>query len=244
MCIRALHVFTEYEALSHGAAAAIAAAIIDSVRARGCASLALAGGSTPERCYELLATAHRTDVPWGKVHFFWGDERMVPPNDPASNTAMARRTLLAHLPVPGANVHSVDTTAHDTPEAAATAYTGTLTAFFDGPPVFDLVLLGLGADGHTASLFPEDVPHEAPNDQWVTGGLAPPRHTPRGRVSITLPAINRARQVFFLVSGAEKADALAAVREQTDPSLPAAHVAPEEALHWYVDAAAAGECAS
>ena len=121
MCIRALHVFTEYEALSHGAAAAIAAAIIDSVRARGCASLALAGGSTPERCYELLATAHRTDVPWGKVHFFWGDERMVPPNDPASNTAMARRTLLAHLPVPGANVHSVDTTAHDTPEAAASS---------------------------------------------------------------------------------------------------------------------------
>lgn len=244
MCIRALHVFTAYEALSHGAAAAIADAIIDSVRARGRAALALAGGSTPERCYELLAPAHRTDVPWGKVHFFWGDERMVPPSDPASNTAMARRTLLAHLPLPEANVHPVDTTAHATPQEAAAAYADTLTTFFEGPPAFDLVLLGLGTDGHTASLFPEDVPHEAPNDQWVRGGLAPPRHTPRGRVSITLPAINRARQVFFLVSGAEKADALAAVRGQTDPSLPAAHVAPQEALHWYVDAAAAGEYAS
>lgn len=241
MCIRALHVFTDYEALSHGAAAAIANAIIDGVRARGHVALALAGGSTPERCYELLAAAHREEVPWEKVHFFWGDERMVPPDDPSSNTAMARRTLLAHVPVPGTNVHPVDTTAHDTPEAAATAYADTLTAFFDGPPLFDLVLLGLGTDGHTASLFPEDAPHEAPGDVWVTGGQAPPRHTPRGRVSLTLPTINRARQVFFLVSGAEKADVLAAVRGQTDLSLPATHVAPEDALHWYVDAAAAGE---
>ncbi|NBB87300.1 MAG: 6-phosphogluconolactonase [Bacteroidetes bacterium] len=241
MCIRAIHVFTDYEALSHGSAAAIANAIIDGVRARGHVTLALAGGSTPERCYEHLATAHHQEVPWDNVHLFWGDERMVPPDDPASNTAMARRTLLAHVPLPETNVHAVDTTADDTPENAAAAYADTLTTFFNGPPMFDLVLLGLGTDGHTASLFPEDAPHEAPSDQWVTGGLAPPRHTPRERVSITLPTINRARQVFFLVSGSEKADALTAAREQTDPSLPAAHVAPVEALHWYVDAAAAGE---
>ena len=241
MCIRALHVFTAYDALSHGAAAAIANAIIDGLRKRDRFTLALAGGSTPERCYELLATAHHQEVPWNNVHLFWGDERMVPPDDPASNTAMARRTLLAHVPLPETNVHAVDTTAHDTPKDAAAAYADTLTTFFEGPPVFDLVLLGLGTDGHTASLFPEDAPHEAPSDQWVAGGLAPPRHTPRERVSITLSTINRARQVFFLVSGAEKADALTAVREQKDPSLPAAHVAPEEALHWYVDAAAAGE---
>lgn len=240
MCIRALHVFTDYDALSQGAAAAIANAISDGVRARGRFTLALAGGSTPERCYELLAAAHHEDVPWEKVHLFWGDERMVPPDDPSSNTAMARRTLIAHVPLPETHVHPVDTTAHDTPAAAATAYADTLTAFFDGPPVFDLVLLGLGTDGHTASLFPEDAPHRAPGDQWVTGGLAPPRHTPRERVSLTLPTINRARQAYFLVSGAEKSDALAAARGQTDVSLPAAHVAPEEALHWYVDAAAAG----
>lgn len=241
MCIRAFHVFTAYDALSQGAAAAIANAIIDGVRAHDRFTLALAGGSTPERCYRLLAAAHRTEVPWKKVHLFWGDERMVPPDDPSSNTATAQRTLIAHVPIPEKNVHAVDTIAHATPEAAAAKYADTLTAFFEAAPAFDLVLLGLGTDGHTASLFPEDAPHKAPADQWVTGGLAPPRHTPRGRVSLTLPTINRARQVFFLVSGGEKTEALAAVREQTDPSLPAAHVAPEEALHWYVDAAAAGE---
>lgn len=233
------HIHSDHEEMSQAAAGATRKAVERVLRRQDTFSLVLAGGSTPKRLYELLAVEDTPPIPWDQVHLFWGDERLVPPSDPTSNEGMARETLIDAVDIPASNIHPI-LTAFDHPETAAKAYEKVLVDFFAGPPAFDLVLLGLGEDGHTASLFPEDRPHEAADPGWVVGMQAPPRHSPRGRVSLTLPAINRARQVYFLVSGEGKHESLVAVRDQQDPALPATHVAPEEELHWFVDRAAQG----
>ena len=239
-----IRVSADYASTSRAAAEHITQRAEAAVAARDVFTLVLAGGSTPKRLYELLAADPlRERMPWDQTHLFWGDERFVPPEHEASNYRMAQETLIDHVPLPPDHIHPVPTNL-DSPSEAAAAYEAALQAFFNthaDTTAFDCVLLGLGTDGHTASLFPEDAPHASPDtNSWVRAVTAPPRHTPRQRVTLTLPALNQAREALFLVSGAQKRDAVQAVLEQTDLSLPAAHVAPRETLTWFVDEAAYG----
>lgn len=206
--------------------------------------VALSGGSTPLQAYRLLASVPaRFPVHWESVQFFWGDERFVPSGDPQSNYRAACEALLDHLPGPTAGVFPMCAGANS-PVAAAAAYEITLRRAFavQGVPRFDLILLGLGTDGHTASLFPGTLP-QGGDSALVTG--FPVKDRPPGRISLTLQTLNHAREVAFLVSGAHKADILRRVlqRESPDPDLPATLVQPTDGtLIWMVDHAAAADC--
>lgn len=228
-----VHAFPDHEALSRAAAQHVVAHMRTVLTTSDRYTLALAGGSTPQRLYALLASTHGGDFPWSRVHVFWGDERMVPPDDPASNTRMARETLLEPAGVPESNVHPMPV--HLPPDDAAAAYEETLRSHFGSEEqTFDAVLLGLGADGHTASLFPENAP--TPSDAaWVRPVDAPPRYDVTSRLTCTLSVINRASQALFLVSGREKREALSGVLDDRDDTLPATHVRPTEQLTWFVD---------
>lgn len=204
----------------------------------GRCSLLLAGGSTPRATYELLATRHR-ELPWAQVHFFWGDERFVAPEDPRSNARMAREALIDRVRSLPANVHPVPT-GLSSAEAAARTYEDTLRAHFPGElPLFDLVLLGLGEDAHTASIFPGS-PALAESERWVMAVSAPA--DPPLRITLTMPALTAAARLFVLVSGAGKAEAL---RRALDPaSAPsrypgAALQSAGERVVWWADRAAA-----
>ena len=217
--------FPDMEAMSRFAADLVGRAVAGAVAQRGRCALALAGGSTPRRTHGLLAAM--PGLPWHAVHVFFGDERCVPPDDPASNLAMARETLLDHVPLPPGNLHPMDCSSGAV--AGAAGYQAGLDAFFNGPPSFDLVMLGMGADGHTASLFPSRGP-EDDTGRWVTavpGGLGNP---PVARVSLTLAALNTARLAVFLVSGPAKLalmDAMAADPAGAARRWPAARVRPD-----------------
>lgn len=232
-----LVICTDFESLSREAAHRFLAAVEERPAKEAGVRVALAGGSTPRHLYELLAGSEfGTRIPWERIHFFWGDERLVPHDHPESNYRMAQEALLKHVPVPPENVHPVPVQA--SPENTAQSYEEELRRQFGqrrGFPAFDLVLLGLGADGHTASLFPR-APALEIKDRWVMF------HIPgsgRARVTLTLPVLNQARRVFFLVSGEDKAEALRLAVEGTG-SLPAQRVAPRKGeLLWLVDTPAA-----
>lgn len=188
--------------------------------------VALSGGETPRRTFEVLsAEPYRGRFPWEQVHFYQVDERWVPPDDPRSNLRMLRETLFSRAPVPEANVHFVDTGLPG-PEEGARRYEASMRAAFPNPtggfPRFDAILLGIGKDGHTASLFPGGA-EIAPGGAWVvaTEGGDPP--VPR--VTMTLPVLSAAAQVVFLVGGREKARALRDILSG-DPALPASRVSP------------------
>jgi 6-phosphogluconolactonase len=232
-----LRLFPTPQALVGALAEAIAAAAQASARASGAFTLCLAGGSTPRALFERLARDHRSDIPWAQTSVYWGDERYVPHSHPESNYRMARETLLDRVPILPSHIHPMPTFWPE-PDRAARGYEATLTQRFGQHPRFDLVLLGLGADGHTASLFPHS-PALAECDRWVVPTLAPTE--PRRRLTLTFPVLNSAAQVFFLVAGAEKAEALrcaltpTAQREQC----PAAGVRPTAGdAVWWADAAA------
>ena len=210
-------------------------------------SVALAGGSTPRRMYATLAGNSRAaELDWPGIHVFWSDERCVPPEHPDSNYRLARESLLDRLPIPAVNVHRLPGELE--PKPAAAAYDQLLRSFFTGPAnaarqTFDLVLLGLGRDGHTASLFPGS-PALDEQERWVA---AVEHHTPPpplvDRLTLTLPAINAASQVVFLVSGADKTAIVRQVLAVTsaEPPLPAQLVRPTRGrLTWLLDADAAG----
>ena len=238
-------VFPDREALSRAAAEQLAEVVEATLVAKSRVAIALAGGSTPRRLYKILAESYRERLPWNRIHLFWGDERFVPPNHPASNYRMAYDALLRHLPAHPRRIHAMPTEA-ESPEDAAAAYEVTLWQFFQNPqPAFDLTLLGLGDDGHTASLFPENTPQAAlaPESvrRQVEAVVAPPRYEVRRRLTLTLPALNASRHVFFLVAGEGKRDVLRTVLNDADAALPAAHVQAQEALTWFVDEAAYGE---
>jgi len=205
--------------------------------------VALSGGSTPRALHERLARQHRGEVDWEKVYVFWGDERFVPPDDPESCFRMARETLLDHVPIPAANIFPQPTVG-GTPEAAAKAYAETLVAFFGAEtPRFDLIFLGMGPDGHTASLFPGQPEVVAPSGELVVAVHNSPKPPPT-RLTCTYRLLNAAANVIFLVGGADKASALYEVlRGPADIArLPAQGVRPDRgALVWLVDAAAAKE---
>jgi 6-phosphogluconolactonase len=204
-------------------------------------AVALAGGSTPRRLYELLAEPPRRDrLPWARAHWFWGDERFVPPDDPKSNYRMAREAMLARAPLPAGHVHPVPTLGL-TPREAAAAYQRELAGFYGADrldparPLFDIVLLGLGADGHTASLFPGAAALDERRD-WVAAVIGAQTEP---RITLTYPALESSRHVAFLVAGAEKRAAFARLR-RGDAAIPAARLRPAGETRVFVDRAAAG----
>jgi 6-phosphogluconolactonase len=233
--------FGEGAELAYAAAEELTRRAAAAVRARSRFSVALSGGSTPRRLYQLLADPaqpFRDRIDWSATHVFWGDERHVPPDHPESNYRMAREALLDVVPVPAGNVHRMRGEEADAPRAAR-SYEEELRTFFSGPPQFDLVLLGLGADAHTASLFPggEAVRER---ERWVAAPWV--EKLGSWRLTLTPPALNRSAAVIFLVQGEEKSDALRAVLEgERDPDrYPAQAVRPASGdLLWLVDDAAA-----
>ena len=243
-----LRIFPDQAELAAAAAAEVAARLVVAA-AHGPATLVLAGGSTPRALYACLAAAHGVQVPWERVDVFWGDERAVPLDDPRSNYRMAREALLDAIPIPRHRVHPIDACAGVAPDAedAAVAYEHELRAHFPPParrPVFDLVLLGLGEDGHTASLFP-NAPTLPDGSRWVLPAQAPPGVEPRERVTLTLPALTAARAIFVVVAGPAKAAPLRrALAEAPSPACPASLLRTGRApVTWWADLAAAGELA-
>ncbi|EFK11076.1 6-phosphogluconolactonase [delta proteobacterium NaphS2] len=200
-----IRTYKNLEAVSRAAAEIFVEEAVDALSARGRFAVALSGGETPRRLYSLLTESPiRENIEWKAVHIFWGDERCVPPGDPRSNARMARLTLLDHVPLPAENVHPIP--CDRSPQEAAAQYEAEIKAFFGtASPAFDLVLLGLGDNAHTASLFPH-TPVLDEKDRWVAEVCVPEQDM--HRVTLTAPIINQARQVLFLVSGAEKANAL------------------------------------
>jgi 6-phosphogluconolactonase len=232
-------IFPDPASVAHAAASLIIRLARESVDTRGRFSLALSGGSTPGALYRLLATEpHAAKVPWPYVHLFWGDERCVPPDDPGSNYNLAYRTLISEVPIPDENVHRVPGELE--PDAAALAYESALTGYFCGPHTrLDLILLGLGADGHTASLFPGSAALEE-KKRLALPVQAMYQDRPTARVTLTLPAINAARNVLFLVTGESKAGILATALGHPGTGLPAQLVRPVAGqVTWLLDAAAA-----
>ena len=202
--------------------------------------VALSGGSTPRLVYPLLLEPSRRDaVEWEAVEFFWGDERAVPPDHPESNFGVAYGMLISQLPdVRPDRIHRMPAEAPDL-DAAALTYESELRLAFgargDQPPAFDLIWLGMGPDGHTASLFPASAGLEE-RRRWVIANFAPAQDA--WRMTLTFPVLNAGRGVLFVVTGADKADALREIRAGGS-DLPAAHVDGEQ-VEWIVDAAAAG----
>jgi 6-phosphogluconolactonase len=234
-----IKVYADREAMSWGAAELFAEEACRAVAARGRFIVLLAGGETPRRCYELLAEAPLRDrIPWDAVHVFWGDERCVPADDPRSNAAMARRALLDHVHVPEAQIYPISCAG--TPREGAVAYERLLRCFFGAdPPRFDLVFLGLGENGHTASLFPWTAVLDE-RELWAAEVYVAEEGL--HRVTLTAPVINRAALVAFLAAGEGKAAVLKEVLEGTpDPHLiPARLISPADGkLLWLVDHAAA-----
>ena len=235
-------VFPDLDALSHATAERLVAVMHATLEERDRCTVALSGGSTPRRLYELLAGSYRDQIDWAHTYLFWGDERFVPPDDPESNYRMAREALVDHVSIPPDHVFPIptDTTS---PEQAATTYAATLHSFFgNDQPAFDVMLLGIGEDGHTASLFPENHPENALQQSeavpWVEAVKAPPRYETTDRITMTLPLINRSRHIFIQAAGAKKHDALRTILDDPDATLPAAYVRARKELVWFVDEAA------
>ncbi|MEJ0026300.1 MAG: 6-phosphogluconolactonase [Rhizomicrobium sp.] len=209
--------------------------LFDLVRAKdGAFALCLSGGATPRRLYELLGEPpFRDSFPWSRTHLFWGDERFVPPDDPRSNYRMVREALLSRVDIPAANVRPIPTQGLS-PDDAAQRYERVLRGFHRADPdspLFDVTLLGLGPDGHTASLFPGSAVLEE-RERWVAPGAGA-----EPRITLTYPALENSRHVAFLVDGAAKRDILARVLGG-DAALPAARLKPRGELRWFVDRAA------
>ncbi len=252
----AVRIAPDAAALMRLAAEEVARRAESAVIARGRFTLALAGGSTPKGLYALLADPtdpFRARVPWRQTHVFFGDERHVPPDHPDSNYGMARATLLAKVPIPPENVHRIRAERTD-PAAAALEYEQELRLVFGpgpagagpavvprglGPgelPRLDLVLLGLGSDGHTASLFPGATALEERTHLAVATWV---ERLKTHRITLTLPVLGAARAVVFLVAGAEKAERVADVLQGPGAALPAGRVRPGGELIWLLDSAAA-----
>lgn len=205
------------------------------IQERGMCTIALSGGSTPKPLYEAIASQQ---LPWDKIHVFWGDERYVPPDHPDSNQLMARRAWLDSVDMPAQNVHPIPTDAAD-PADAARKYEAHLQEFFQIQPgefpTLDLNLLGMGDDGHTASLFPHTAALQV-RDRAITVG----NKDGQPRITFTVPAIDRSRCVMFLVAGANKRPALAQVFAPAadDFIYPSRLIQPQGELWWLLDAAA------
>ncbi len=229
-CVR---VFDDIGTLSRAAADFFLFCAGRSIEAEGRFSVALSGGATPERLYSLLADApFREAISWERVHFFWSDERCVPPDHPESNFRLAYDTFLSGLSLPGPNIHRIH--GEESPAAAAALYEKDVRDYFNGMPRFDLILLGIGNDGHTASLFPASPALRETTRMAVPVYLGQEK---RDRVTLTVPALNNARVLLFLASGSNKADVVSAALEGGDRGCcPAGLIAPAFGeVIWMVD---------
>ena len=237
-----IRVLTTPQELFAAAADEVIHAANQAVGEQGRFTIALSGGSTPKSLYNLLATNARTALPWEHTFFFWGDERHVAPTDPDSNYRMADEAMLSKIPVPAGNVFRVLAEDPDA-TAAAAAYEKTLRDFFKlkpgETPRFDLILLGMGPDGHTASLFPGTPALQEKSRLFVANWV---EKLKTNRLTFTLPVLNAARSVMFLVSGTDKAATLQAVLEENSSGeqYPSRLVRPSDGqLIWFLDRAAA-----
>jgi 6-phosphogluconolactonase len=200
-------------------------------------TIALSGGSTPTLLFDILAMKYKERIPWDKVHFFWGDERCVPPDHEESNYKMTYDHLLKHISIPEENIHRVR--GEDDPEKERIRYGNEIRQLLGDHPVFDIVMLGMGTDGHTASIFPHQM--ELLDSKEI---CATATHPESGQIRVTLTGnvINSAKRIFFLVTGASKSEKAAEIINQ-DPKAkeyPAAHIRSKEGkLYWYLDEAAA-----
>lgn len=236
-----LKVYRDLEEVSQNAARILIEAAQSAVNKRGGFSLVLSGGNTPRRLFEMLAESpYREQLPWGKTHVFWGDERCVPAEDERNNAYMARRILLSRVPIPEEHIYPIASTLP--PIKAAEKYQNTLNEYFSGrPPIFDFILLGLGENGHTASLFP-GTPVLDEKRSWVSEVYVP--NLQMWRVTLTAPILNQARKIVFLVSGAGKAWVLNQVLNGpgNPKQLPAQLIKPQDGeLLWLADKAAASQ---
>jgi 6-phosphogluconolactonase len=232
--------FADATTLQREAANTIARLLHEAVAQHGNASLVLSGGSTPKAVYELLgAEPLRSHVAWGKVHVFWGDERCVPPTHPDSNFRMANKALLEKIDIPASNIHRIQAEQH--PGAAAASYEEEMRTFFrlnaSAASQFDVTLLGMGEDGHTASLFPNTT--ILSETKRLVADVFVPKFNAH-RISMTFPALNTSRTILFLITGESKAEILRAVLEGEPNRFPAQRIQPTNGrLVWYVDNAAA-----
>ena len=232
-----LEILADAMALSHR----VAAWMLEATAVDGVFAVALSGGSTPRRLYQLLVEPpYRDRFPWYRTHWFWGDERFVPHDDARSNYRLAREALLSRAPIPVGNIHPVITEGV-TSEAAASAYERDLKDFYGAGrldparPLFNITLLGLGSDGHTASLFP-GTPVLAERDRWVAATSDPDGGV---RITLTYPGLESSRHVAFLVTGEDKRAVFGRLR-RGDDGLPAAHLHPAGTTWLFADVAAAG----
>ena len=239
-----IRTLTTPQELFAAAAEEVVRAATEAVAQRGRFTIALSGGSTPKSLFNLLATNARTVLPWDRMFFFWGDERHVPPTDPDSNYKMAEETMLSKIPVAAGNVFRIPAENPDAPAAAET-YEKTLQKFFAIEPGqfprFDLILLGMGPDGHTASLFPGSAGLQEKSRLVIANWV---EKFKTHRLTFTLPVLNAAACVTFLVSGTDKAPALHEVLEGDAPGeqYPSKLVRPTDGkLIWLIDRAAASQ---
>lgn len=232
---RQVRVYPDRQALIDAALTSIVERMRQAIAERQSCSIALSGGSTPEPLYAALA---QQDLPWQQIQIFWGDERFVAPTHPDSNYGMTKRVWLDLVPLPAANIHPMPTDL-PSPQLAADAYEREIATNFGlkhgSFPTFDIILLGMGDDGHTASLFPHTAALSV-RDRLVTVG----EKDGRPRLTFTIPTIDRARSVIFLVSGRSKQSALTEVFAATgDPqTFPSRSIQPQGELLWLLDAAA------
>jgi len=203
-------------------------------------SMVFSGGKTPRVLYRLLAREYSGKVFWEKVHLFWGDERCVPMDSRDSNFAMASEAMISKVQLPPENIHRIPAEIMP-PEKAAETYERMLKEFFkleeEDSFLFDAIILGIGEDGHTASLFPGS-PALMEKCHWVLAVNAPPSFSPQERITLTLPLINRSRSIFFLATGAKKREVVREILEQPETArrlYPAAMILPEGSVTWYVD---------
>jgi 6-phosphogluconolactonase len=233
-----IEILANPDALARAVAKRFAARAAEAIAERGRFTVALAGGSTPHAAYQRLASdAFARRVDWARVHVLWGDERCVPPDDPRSNYQLAREALLDRVPIPPANVHRMH--GEDDPPRAAAAYERLLRELLGDDGGLDLILLGMGDDGHTASLFPKQAAVRE-KTRWVMADCG--ADATMWRITLTPVAINAAHDVSFVVSGTAKAERLRDVIEGpfAPDQLPAQIIAPTRGrLTWLVDAAAA-----
>jgi 6-phosphogluconolactonase len=233
---RKLEILPDVSSIVARAAELVVPRLQAAIADRGQATIALAGGSTPKPLYEALATA---SLPWENIHLFWGDERYVAADHPDSNYRMADLAWFSKISIPSENIHPMPTDSSD-PAIAATQYETTLQQFFQAQsgefPAIDVVLLGMGDDAHTASLFPGTAALTV-RDRLVTVG----EKSGQPRLTLTVPMINAARSIFFLVAGANKQAALAQVfaAEADATQFPSRLIQPEGELWWLLDQSAA-----